>query len=119
MARAIVVTQQISREPATAPLMTAVTADGDAIEVGNGIVLEVDNGGGSPITVTVVSTQVVDGLDVEDLVVSVPAGQRRLIGSFSRSTFAQPQDAVIVAERGRAYVNYSAITDVTRAVHRF
>lgn len=90
---------------------TAATVDGDIIDVGAR--LYVNNGSGAPINVTVQCTASTSGLDVEDLVVPVAAGQSALIGPLPKSLFAQASDAVVGA--GRALVDYSAITSVTRA----
>ncbi|MBN6037476.1 hypothetical protein [Amycolatopsis sp. 195334CR] len=111
MARLSPATQAIVRT-GLAPALTAPNGDGDIIDTGR-VFLEVANGGGSPITVTVVSTAEVDGLPVEDLEVSVPAAGRRLIGPFAKTTFGQPAGDANV---GKAFVNYSGTTSVTRGV---
>lgn len=91
---------------------TAATADGDIIDVGN-VRLFVENGSGAPITVTVQATATASGLEVEDLAVSVAAGAMALIGPLPKSLFAQASDAAVGA--GRALVDYSSVTSVTRA----
>ncbi|OXM73087.1 MULTISPECIES: hypothetical protein [Amycolatopsis] len=111
MARTSVATQPIVKT-GVAPVLTAPVADGDIIDTGR-VFLQVTNGGGSPVTVTVQATVEVDGLDLEDLVVSVPAAGTRLIGPLSRATFGQLTGS---ADVGRAYVDYSSVTDVTRGV---
>jgi hypothetical protein len=111
MARTSVTTQSITR----AGLNTAMTAppvDGDIIDAG-AVFLEVLNGSGSPITVTVQTAGTVEGLPVEDLAVTVPAAGNRRIGPFP-GVFKQAADAVVGA--GRVLVDYSAVTSVTRAV---
>ncbi|MFI5561506.1 hypothetical protein ACIA2T_19685 [Amycolatopsis japonica] len=75
--------------------------------------LYVANGSASPITVTVQTPLTVDGLNVEDLTVTVPASGFRLIGPFPVGTFGQPSDN---ANAGKALVDYSSVTSVTRAV---
>lgn len=107
MARVSVITQQVSRD-GLAPALTAPTVDGDVIDAGR-VALMVRNDGPSAHTVTVVSPVTVDGLAVEDLTVSVAAGETRLIGPFPVGTFGQPNGA---PDAGRVYVNYDAGSDV-------
>ncbi|MFD4196621.1 hypothetical protein [Amycolatopsis thermoflava] len=111
MARTSVTTQPIVQTGLT-PVMTEPTADGDVIDTGR-VALMVTNGSGSSINVTVESPVTVDGLAVAELVVAVPAGATKFIGPFRQSTFGRP---VGDPDAGRAYVNYSAQTDVDRAV---
>lgn len=112
MARTSVPTQQITRA-GVAPALTGPPADGDIVDTG-AVALWVDNGGAAPVTVTVPSPITYDGLDLEPLVVSVPAGGFRMIGPLPARTFAQPADAPVGANR--ALVDYSAVASVTRAV---
>ena len=111
MARASVTTQQITRA-GLAPVLSQPTVDGDVVDCGR-VALYVINGSGAPITVTVVSPAEVDDLAVADLAVAVPAAGTRLIGPLPARTFGQ---AYGDADAGRAYVDYSAQADVTRAV---
>jgi hypothetical protein len=94
-----------------APTLTEPTADGDIVDCGK-VHLFVTNGSGGSINVTVLATATVEGLDVADLVVAVAAGQTALIGPLPKTVFGQTGDT----DKGRAYVNYSAQTDVDRAV---
>jgi hypothetical protein len=114
MARVSQTTQKIVRT-GLEPELTQPTADGDVIDCGN-VALYVLNGSGGSINVTVATTAEQDGLDVEDLIVAVPASEFRLIGPLPARTFGQPSDS---ADSGRAWVNYSAQTDVDRAVISF
>ena len=114
MARASQTTQPIVRT-GLEPVLTEPTADGDVVDCGN-VALNVLNGSVSSINVTVAATAAQDGLNVEDLIVAVPAGDIRLIGPLPARTFAQPSDS---ADAGRAHVNYSAQADVDRAVISF
>ncbi|WP_153030667.1 hypothetical protein [Amycolatopsis sp. YIM 10] len=93
-------------------MLTAPNVDGDIIDTGR-VFLEVVNDSGAPVVVTVVSTQNVEGLPVEDLEVSVPAADRKLFGPFSPSLFGQP---IGDPNAGKAFVNYSAVASVTRGV---
>jgi hypothetical protein len=110
MARDSVTTQKITRAGVT-PTLTAITANNDVIDAG-AVILEVSNGGGSSINVTVNSPLTCDGLTVGPLVVAVAAGATKRIGPFPPATFAR----TIAPDVGRVYVDYSAITSVTRAV---
>lgn len=112
MARASITTQPVVPAGLN-PLLTQAVVDGDIVDVGR-VALWVNNGSGASITVTVQPTYSRDGLDLEPLVVAVPAGAFRLIGPLPARTYAQPFDAVIGA--GRALVDYSAVTTVTRGV---
>jgi hypothetical protein len=96
--------------------LTAPNADGDIIPAGT-VALVVDNGGGSPITVTAVTPGTVAGLAIADATLSVPAGARRYLGPFPTSVFAQPADAVDGPLK--VLINYSSITSVTRALVSF
>lgn len=111
MARVSVATQAIVKT-GVVPALTAPTVDGDIIDTGR-VFLEVNNGGGASITVTVQTPVQVDGLDLSELIVSVAAGVTKRIGPLSPSTFARPAGG---ADAGRAYVDYSSVTSVTRGV---
>lgn len=93
------------------PTLTQPTADGDIVDCGQVRVWVANDSGGS-INVTVTSTATVEGLAVGNLVVAVAAGQTALIGPLPKNVFGQADGA----DKGRAYVNYSAQTDVTRGV---
>lgn len=112
MARVSVTTQDIVRAGVTSTL-TAPTVDGDVIDCGR-VFVEVDNGSGASVTVTVQATAMIDGLDVEDLAVVIPAGATKKLGPFNVSTFGRPSTDGV--DKGRAYVDYSSVTSVTRAV---
>lgn len=95
----------------------AVTADGDVVDAGR-VFIVVANGSGSSINVTVAATQTVKGLAVSNMVTAVAAGKTEIIGPFPKDVFGQPSGANGSGgdDEGRVYVNYSAITTVTRAV---
>ncbi|MEV6693369.1 hypothetical protein AB0M35_18055 [Micromonospora sp. NPDC051196] len=111
MAREVVDTQRVVRA-GLEPELTAPPADGDVVDAG-AVALWVVNEAESAVTVTVDATAAQDGLNVADLVVSVPAGEQRLIGPLPARTFGQPMGEPTA---GKVHVNYSAVTDVTRAV---
>lgn len=72
--------------------------------------LHVINGGSSPDTVTIAAQPSVDGLDVPDRTVSVPAGEERLIGPLLPDVYNDSD--------GLVNVSHSFITSVTQGVFR-
>lgn len=112
MARTNVTTQPIPLA-GLRPVHTAPIIDGDIVDVGR-CFLSVINGGTAAITVTVVTPGTVDGdLAIEDRAVSVPVGTTPTLIPLTSTHYKQPTGS---ADAGRAYVNYSAVTSVTRAV---
>jgi hypothetical protein len=93
------------------PTLTQPTVDGDIVDTGQ-VRLWVTNGSGGSINVTVQSVATVEGLAVSNLIVAVAAGQTALIGPLPKTVFGQ----VAGADKGRAYVDYSSQTSVTRGV---
>lgn len=90
-------------------LITPVTAagGGDTMVGGQCVQLYVNNGGGSPITVTLVTPETVEGtLAVTDRAISVTNGTFKLIPVPSR--YNDPAT-------GFASITYSAVTSVTVA----
>jgi hypothetical protein len=114
MARLSLTTQQISRTGLNPALAGPPNVDGDVMDAG-ATFLQVHNGSGGSINVTIAATVVVDGLALANLVVAVPAGQDRLIGPFPVRTFAQEDES---PDAGRVYVNYSAQASVTRGAFK-
>lgn len=114
MARSEPTTQSVTRAGLNVS-MTAPNSDGDIIDAGN-VELVINNGSGSPITVTMQTSYTSEGLDLEDEVVTVPAGGTRSYGPFPRGLFAQATDAPVGA--GKVLVDYSAVASVTRAVKK-
>lgn len=113
MARTSVTTQEIVLT-GLEPVLTAPIADGDVIDCGP-VALWVDNASVVDVDVTVQTTATVDGLNLEDLVVTVTAGEARLIGPFPARSFGQLSGD----DKDRAYVDYETVADVTRAVVSF
>lgn len=100
--------QSISRS-GLKPTMASASGSGDKFPHAANRFIEVDNGSGSSVDVTVASqySSAPQGLDSADLTVAVPAGERRLVGPFSERAFAD--------SNGDVNVSYSATTSVTVA----
>lgn len=102
----------LTRTDASGPTGAAVTpvsaaGGGDTIVGGQCVQLYVNNGGGSPITVTLVTPETVEGsLAVTDRAVTVTNGTFRLIPVPSR--YNDPAT-------GLASITYSGVTTVTVA----
>ena len=110
MARTSVTTQAMVL-PGFTPTLSAPVADGDIVDVGRTF-LYVDNASGSAVTVTVQTPGGVEDLALADRTVSVAAGARKMI-PLTMTAYRQPTGSV---DAGRAYVDYSSVTSVTRAV---
>lgn len=99
--------QQISRAGLTPTLNAA--ASGDTCDVGTTTFLDVRNGSGSAITLTVTAVGGKGGLALANLVVSVPATSEKFIGPIDPELFENVSD-------GKAHLAWSATTTVTFAV---
>jgi hypothetical protein len=104
-------TTQVATNYKLAPTLTQPTADGDIVDTGD-VRVWVHNGSGGSINVTVTATATVEGLAVGNLVVAVAAGTDALIGPIPKTAFGQKTGD----HKGRAFVDYSSQTSVTRAV---
>jgi hypothetical protein len=96
--------QRIQRSGLEATYAAAASGEGNSFANSGNTFLHVKNGSGSEVTVTIASTAVVDGLAVADATVAVPAGEDRMIGPFSTTTFGST-----------VTVTFSATTSVTVA----
>lgn len=90
------------------PTMTAASAGGDTFTNDGHTFLIVNNSGASPITVTVPAKTACNHGVKHDAVVSVPAGEERMLGFFEVTRFNDPQT-------GKVSVTYSDVTSVTVA----
>jgi hypothetical protein len=116
MANSSVVSQSVVSATGLVPVMTAPgSVAGDIVDcdgaAGRNIVV-VNNASGAPITVTVNATGTQDGLAIASRVYTVAAGAIRHCPVGPARTFGRPSGADV----GRAYVDYSAVASVTRAV---
>ncbi len=88
------------------PSLVAAAAGGDSFANDGTTYIQVDNGGGSSINVTVSSqARAPEGTAQADNVVAVPAAGSRLIGPFTKNAW---NDA-----SGIISLTYSAVTTVT------
>lgn len=100
--------------------LTAAPADGDIVDMsGAGTFVEVANGSGGSINVTILNPQEYNGLDVADRVVAVAAGTTAKIPvpAFFKQDVGTMDAGIDVG--GKALINYSAVATVTRGVARF
>lgn len=101
---AVLAVQQVVRA-GLVPVFTAADVAGDEF-VNTGVeYLEVINGSGAGITVTIATPNTVDGLAVTDRTVTIAAGARQKIGPFPTSIYNNANSKVSVT--------YSAVTTVT------
>lgn len=93
------------------PSYASAAAGGDEFANPDGQAFyHIKNGGVSSVTVTFAAQATVDGLTVSDVAITVPAGEERIVGPFSRTYM---NDA-----NGRVQVTYSGVTSVTVAAFR-
>lgn len=91
------------------PSLTAAAGGGDTATPGTNVFLYVNNGGGSSITVTLVTPATVDGnLGVDDRTVSVTNGQSRFI-KLDSNYYRDPTTGLVS-------ITYSGVTSVTVGV---
>lgn len=93
-----------------AAVMVTAAGGGDKVRPGPGVFVEVNNGGGAGITVTVddpLSKSPVGAVQFNpDLSVAVGAGKRAAIGPLPAERFAGTADGLVA-------ITYSAVTSVT------
>lgn len=92
-------------------LLVAAAGGGDAFLPGTTVLVRVNNGGGSPITVTFATPGTIAGLAIADGGGSVTNGQSRLFGPFPAEIYADPTTGLVV-------VTYSGVTTVTIGAFR-
>lgn len=91
----------------TAPTYSAADSAGDEAPVGNRLVAHVRNASTASVTVTVTTPGTVQGLDIADATLSVPASGEGFV----------PLDSVYRdPSTNRAALSYDATTDVSIAV---
>lgn len=105
---ATLATQTITRAGLAATL-AAANAGGDKFTPTDRTYLEVNNGSGGAITVTIETPATAQGEPITDRAVSVAAGARVRIGPFPGGIFADPADS------GLCDITYSGVTSLTIA----
>ncbi len=86
----------------------SAAAGGDAFANTGKELLVIENGSGSPINLTAVTQQEVDGEAVDDKVITIPAGERHVLGPWPTSIYSDGDSKV--------QLEYSAVTSVTVSV---
>lgn len=117
MARALIESQAVLPSGVWPTLVPAVAAGHRFANTFGGearMFLLVTNAHTSPVTVTIPSTFVRDGLTLANRIVTVPNGTSRLIGPI----LGEFHNQLSGADTGQTYVDYSVVTAITVAVLR-
>ena len=104
-------TTQVINRAGTIVTPVAATGGGDAMSCGSGMMLEVVNGGGSPITVTInvpASRTYEPNVAITSPAVSVTNGTTKWFGPIDAATFVDPVTGLVS-------ITYSGVTSVTVA----
>lgn len=99
---------QLPGSAGLAPTYNAVAA-ANAIPNNGNLVLHIKNGSGASVNATIVGVAQVDGQNVPNRVVAVPAGGERIISQINPGLFNFAD--------GTIEVDFSAIATVTMAVY--
>lgn len=111
MARTALTTQQ-ALPTGIVPSFTAANADGHILDGDGDVLLYVKNGGASPINVTIQTPGTVGGLAVTEQIVAVANAAEKIIGRFPPAVYTRDPG---LADPGKVYVDFSAVTSVTVA----
>jgi len=101
-------TVQHPKRVANELVMAAADEEGDEYSNTGNEMLLIENGSASPITLTVPTPYTVDGLDVDDREITIPAGESHLLGPFPQAYYNDTN--------GKVQLEYSAHADVSVAV---
>ena len=93
------------------PALVAAAGGGDKFANTGKEMLEIVNGSGASITVTIVAQKTVEGLAIAGRAIAIPAGQRRFIGRISPTVFNDSQ--------GFTNLTYSGVTSLTIGAFQF
>ena len=104
-------TKQTIDRDGVQPTYNSVAGGGDEFSNDGRIVIHVKNDNASACNVTIVTPATVDGLAVSDRVVTVPAGEERIIGPFPQTTYSDAN--------GIVSLTWSITSSVTCAVYTF
>lgn len=102
-----VLTPQVVQIAGTTAVDNPASAGGDVVPAGDRAWLNVKNGSGAAVTVTLTTPGSVGGLAIADAVVSVPAAGSKLIGPLTASLFGDP---VAISYSATASVTVAALT---------
>lgn len=102
------ITPKVSARAANALTWSAAEAGGDEFANTGKELLLVTNGAGSPVTLTVSTSQTVDGLAVADKAIPIPAGETHVLGPWNKSLYNDVD--------GNVQLAWSSHTDVELAV---
>lgn len=98
------------------PASTAGTVDGHMFRVSGQEIVEVENADASARTVTIQVPVTIGGQDVEDEVVSIPAGGRRIIGPLAYGVFAR---GATDTDAGKVYIDYEVGSEAQLSIRAF
>jgi hypothetical protein len=97
-----------------APALVAANVDGHSLPNTGREYVQVHNGSGAPITVTVPTPVTVNGRAVADDPITVPAGADRLIGPFDINVHNQR----LGVKGSDVHIDFSSVTTVTVGAYR-
>lgn len=97
MPRTAIAPQQVTSSGIT-PVPEPANVDGHAIPLGAGYVLVVDNASAASVDVTVPTTFSVDGLDLPERTIPIPAGEARHVALGGQTVYRQAD--------GSAWINF-------------
>lgn len=110
MSTVAVAPQDVNRNGLT-PTYGAANAGGNTVPNNGQVLLHVKNGSGASINVTIATSVAMDGLELPDRVVAVPANSEKIIGPFPPKTYNTAS--------GELLVTFSSVTTVTIAALRY
>jgi len=113
MAYTVIVAQTVTKTGLNPAYVAATATEGDKFRNTGKEFIHVINAGVGAVAVTVPTPAEISGLAIEDKVVSVPAGEDRMIGPFESALYNQSG-----ADKGYCYVTYDQVATVTVAVLR-
>jgi hypothetical protein len=104
-------TKQLIVRAALTPTYAAAAGGGDEFLNTGAEFLLIKNGDSSSTTLTIVTQATVDSQAVGDRTVTIPAGEERMVGPFTRTTY---NDGT-----GKCQLTYSSVTALTIAILSF
>ncbi len=89
------------------PEESAAVGGDEFVNTGSELLI-IENGDAASMTLTVVTQIMVDGEDLDDKEISVPAGERHLLGPWPENVYND--------ENGKVQLTYSSVTSLTVGV---